>query len=316
MIASTEDGATNSKAQPATAMATDSFMAVSVCLQAKPRASFSFTGRCDGNACWQAEGSLPYHLRMSVTAERMISVIVPTLNEEENIEPLVRQIMLAAPDCVEIIIVDDGSTDGTRSRVRSLGSAFPVCLVERDEPTLGLSGAVLAGARTARGGLLVVMDADLSHPPQEIPKLTEPLLAGRADMVTGSRYVAGGTTPGWPLYRKVMSRVAAALAYPLTGVHDSMGGFFAIPRATLLELAPDAASGFKIAFEVIVRGRSGLRVLEVPIAFRDRKRGTSKMNLRVALVFSLRWSVAAVRILTRRRGPIREASATPVEGRS
>ena len=250
---------------------------------------------------------------MLARAEQTFAVIVPTLNEEENIEPLVRQIMQAAPDCAEIIIVDDGSTDGTRQRVHSLTSAYPVRLLERDQPTLGLSGAVLAGAQIARSEMLVVMDADLSHPPRDILKLTEPLLAGRADMVTGSRYVRGGTTPGWPLYRKVLSRVAAGLAYPLTGVHDSMCGFFAIPRATLLELAPDAASGFKIAFEVIVRGGAGLRVLEVPIAFRDRTHGTSKMSLRVATIFSLRWCVTALRILFNRRQPIRGAPARPAQ---
>jgi dolichol-phosphate mannosyltransferase len=119
-------------------------------------------------------------------------------------------------------------------------------------------------------------------------------------MVIGSRYVRGGTTPGWPLYRRVMSRAAAGMAYPLTGVHDSMGGFFAIRRATLLELAP-AATGFKIAFEAMVRGGRGLRVIEVPITFRDRTRGTSKMNLRVALLFSFRWFVAASRVLFRKR---------------
>ena len=231
---------------------------------------------------------------------RTFSVIVPTLNEKENVEPLVLQIMEAAPDCAEIIIVDDGSTDDTRVRVRDLASRFPVRLLTRDAPTLGLSGAVLAGARAARGELLVVMDADLSHPPADIPKLSQPLLAGHANMVMGSRYVAGGSTPGWPLYRRVMSRLAAVLAYPLTGVHDSMGGFFAIPRATLLRLAPDAASGFKIAFEVIVRGGRSLRVLEVPIAFCDRTRGTSKMNLRVALIFWFRWLAVAFRIVFRR----------------
>ncbi len=253
---------------------------------------------------------------MPATSERTVSIIVPTLNEEENIEALVRQIMQAAPDCAEIILVDDGSTDGTRARVRSLAATYPVRLLERDRPALGLSGAVLAGARVARGEMLVVMDADLSHPPRDILKLTEPLLAGRADMVTGSRYVRGGTTPGWPLYRKVMSRIAAALAYPLTGVHDSMSGFFAIPRATLLELAPDAAGGFKIAFEVIVRGGAGLRVLELPIAFRDRTRGTSKMSLHVALLFSLRWLVAVLRIFFTRDMPMREAPVTRTAGRN
>ncbi len=151
-----------------------------------------------------------------------VSVVVPTLNEAENVAPLVEQIRRVAPDCDEIIIVDDGSTDGTRERVRALVAANPVRLIERNEPTLGLSGAVLEGARAARGEVLVVMDADLSHPPEAIPNLLRPLLDGRADMVIGSRYVRGGTTPGWPVYRKAMSRIAAAMAYPLTGVHDSM----------------------------------------------------------------------------------------------
>ena len=228
-----------------------------------------------------------------------ISVVVPTLNEAENVTPLVEQIMRVAPVCGEVIIVDDGSTDGTRDRVAALRARYPVRLLERDEPTLGLSGAVIAGARSALGELLVVMDADLSHPPEEIPNLVRPLVDGRADMVIGSRYVRGGTTPGWPLYRKAMSRIAAAMAYPLTGVHDSMCGFFAIRRALLLELAP-AATGFKIAFETIARGGKRLRVLEVPIAFRDRARGTSKMSFGVALLFAFRWVAAVWRRSVRR----------------
>ncbi|MBA2432077.1 MAG: polyprenol monophosphomannose synthase [Chthoniobacterales bacterium] len=199
-----------------------------------------------------------------------------------------------------MLIVDDNSTDGTPERVQSLGKEFPVRLIERAEPTLGLSGAVIAGARAAVGEILVVMDADLSHPPREIPNLVAPILAGRADMVIGSRYVRGGTTPGWPLYRKAMSRLAAGTAYPLTGVHDSMCGFFAIRRERLLELAPHA-TGFKIAFEAIVRGGRHLRVLEVPIAFRDRARGASKMSFGVALRFGFRWLAAASRMVLRRR---------------
>ncbi len=245
-----------------------------------------------------------------------ISVVVPTLNEVENVELLVTQIMAAAPRCTEIIVVDDGSTDGTPERVRSLAPKFPVRLIQRKVPTLGLSGAVLAGARAARGEILVVMDADLSHPPDEIPKLIGPLLAGEADMVTGSRYVTGGTTPEWPISRKAMSRLAAAIAYPLTGVHDSMCGFFAIWRTRLLELAPDAAGGFKIAFEVIARGGRALRVRELPIAFRDRARGTSKMSLGVVLVFSFRWLVAAFGILFRRRLPVSQAAVASHELRS
>ena len=119
-------------------------------------------------------------------------------------------------------------------------------------------------------------------------------------MVVGSRYVKGGTTPGWPIYRRIMSRTAAAMAYPLTGVHDSMCGFFAIGRTRLLALTPKA-TGFKIAFEAIVHGGRDFRVREIPIAFRDRTRGTSKMSLGVALIFAMRWLAAAMRVLLRRR---------------
>jgi dolichol-phosphate mannosyltransferase len=244
----------------------------------------------------------------SHSAEGSVTIIVPTLNEAENVAPLVQQIIAAAPQCAEIIIVDDGSSDGTRARVEELAKIAPVRLLARDQPTLGLSGAVIAGARSATSDVLVIMDADLSHPPADISRLAEPVINGRADIVIGSRYVRGGTTPGWPIYRKLMSRVAAGLAYPLTGVHDSMCGFFAIRRTRLLELAP-LATGFKIAFEAIVHGGRDLRVLELPIAFRDRARGTSKMNLAVALVFSVRWFAAAGRVFTRKRAGVSDSTA-------
>jgi len=223
-----------------------------------------------------------------------VSIIVPTLNEVENVEPLTRQIMASGIEPLEIVFVDDGSTDGTREKIHALAAEFPVRLVLRENPTLGLSGAVVAGARAAAGDLLVVMDADLSHPPSRIPDLVRPVRAGACEMVIGSRYVRGGTTPGWPLWRKVMSRAASACAYPLTRVHDSMCGFFAIPRLVLLERAP-AATGFKIAFEIIVHSHQDLRVQEIPIAFRDRARGRSKMTFGVAAVFFFRWLAAVVR---------------------
>src|SRR5204863_2190444 len=109
-------------------------------------------------------------------------------------------------------------------------------------------------ARDSIAQIFVVLDADLSHPPEKIPALLQPILRNEADLVIGSRYIAGGATPGWPAWRRFLSRVASALAYPLTGVHDSMGGFFAIRRECLLRFANQAA-GFKIVFETIVRGR-------------------------------------------------------------
>jgi dolichol-phosphate mannosyltransferase len=233
----------------------------------------------------------------------MIAVVIPTLNERDNVEPLVIRITQCEPPPNEIIFVDDGSTDGTRDRVRALMTSHPVRLIERDGPELGLAGAVIAGARAAEADILVVMDADLSHPPEKISELVRPLNRDAADMVIGSRYVQGGSTPGWPFWRKIMSRVAAAAAFPITRVHDSMCGFFAIRRGLLLELAP-AATGFKIAFETIVGGGGKLRVLEVPIVFRDRARGTSKMSFGIALVFFFRWLAALSHIRSRRNSVV------------
>ena len=240
----------------------------------------------------------------------MISIVIPTLNEVENISPLLARMAQCRPVPDEIIFVDDGSTDGTRERIRSQAGPGLVELIQRDAPSLGLAGAVVAGARAATGDWLVVMDADLSHPPEKIAELLQPLFEGRADMVIGSRYVKGGSTPGWPLWRKIISRVAAALAYPLTGVHDSMCGFFAMPTRLLLEVAP-AAMGFKIAFEAIVQGGKNLRVIEVPIAFRDRARGTSKMSFGVALVFARRWVKAMLRRMFQSRSVDPSPTARP-----
>jgi dolichol-phosphate mannosyltransferase len=228
-----------------------------------------------------------------------VSIIVPTRNEAENIVPLVSQIVAASVPFHEIIFVDDHSADGTPDAIRSLAAIHPIRLIEQNSAAPGLTAAILAGAGAASGELLLVMDADLSHPPERINGLLIPLRAGTADMVIGSRYVSGGSTPGWPFWRRMLSRAGSALAYPLTGIHDSMCGFFAISRSRLLELAAPAF-GFKIAFEVIVRGRPTLRVVEIPIAFRDRTRGQSKMSFGIALQFFWRWILAVCRRRLRR----------------
>jgi dolichol-phosphate mannosyltransferase len=226
-----------------------------------------------------------------------ISIIIPTFDEAENIAPLVSQIVATGVPIQEILFVDGGSNDGTLDAIRSLRTHHPIRLIEQRDPP-GLAAAIMTGARAAEGEILVVMDADLSHPPERIKDLLEPILANAADMTIGSRYVPGGSTPGWPVWRRTMSRTASAFAKPLTGVRDSMCGFFAISRSRLLEIAPPT-SGFKIVFETIVRGGRGLRVREVPIAFRDRTRGMSKMSFGVALKFFVRWLVAIFRRVLR-----------------
>jgi dolichol-phosphate mannosyltransferase len=216
------------------------------------------------------------------------AIIIPTLNEVENIDGLVAKIAATSLQDSEIIFVDDGSIDGTRERIRALSQDRPIRLLERDGPERGLAGAIVAGATLARAELILVMDADLSHPPEDILSLLQPLLLGQADLVVGSRYIKGGATPGWPIWRRVMSRLASLAALPLTGIHDSMCGFFATHREYLLHFA-GRASGFKIVFEMLVRARGRLRVSEIPIVFRNRERGYSKMSLAEAVRFAFGW---------------------------
>src|SRR6266487_178319 len=234
----------------------------------------------------------------SSACAQSVSIVIPTLNEEENIAPLVSQITACAVPFREILFVDDHSTDATRAEIRSLEGSHPVRLIEQNAAHVGLAGAIMSGARAAEGEILLVMDADLSHPPDRIKDLLAPLFAGTADLVVGSRYVKGGSTPGWPIWRRMVSRAGAALAYPLTGLHDSMCGFFAIGRSRLLELAPET-SGFKIVFETIVRARGTLRVREIPIVFRERVHGKSKMSFDVALRFFFHWLRAMFQYLLR-----------------
>src|SRR4029450_11293684 len=225
---------------------------------------------------------------MTDSFSNSVSIIIPTLNEEENILPLVAGITACGVSFREILFVDDHSTDATCDKIRALSGAHPIRLIEQDGAGPGLATAIMLGAQAARGEILLVMDADLSHPPDRIKDLVAPLFAGTADLVVGSRYVKGGSTPGWPAWRRAGSGAGAGLAYPRTGLDDSMWVSFAIARSRLLDLAPQT-SGFKIVFETMLRARGTLRVREVPIVFRERARGKSKMSFDIALRFFFRW---------------------------
>jgi dolichol-phosphate mannosyltransferase len=145
------------------------------------------------------------------------------------------------------------------------------------------------------------MDADLSHPPERIGDLVGPLLDRSQDMVIGSRYASGGRTPGWPWWRRFMSRVACVLAWPLARLRDPLSGFFATDRMWLIQCKGDAA-GFKIALEVIVNAKRKFRVKEIPIVFRDRERGESKMRLNVLVTYLFRLLVLLARRMGTRLG--------------
>lgn len=211
-----------------------------------------------------------------------ISLIIPTLNEGPNLQPLVEQIDAAlAGRSYEILIVDDNSTDETPQACARLAEKYPLRLIVRTEPKNGLSGAVLHGMAQARGEIFVVMDADLQHPPQKLPELIAPVESGEAEFALGSRYMPGGSMgEKWGLWRKMNSRIATLLARPFSGrVTDPMSGYFALGRETFQRGRRLTPLGYKIALELMAKCRVK-SVREVPIHFAERARGESKLTFR------------------------------------
>ncbi|MEK7072986.1 MAG: polyprenol monophosphomannose synthase [Patescibacteria group bacterium] len=212
-----------------------------------------------------------------------VSLVVPTLNERGSIIPLfqglsdVAQAIRPRHD-LDVIVVDDGSSDGTVEQVRRMSVPFPVHVIVRSER--GLSTAVLEGFRQATGEVLGVMDADLSHPPAHLADLLVALET--VDVAIGSRSVPGGAVEEWPWYRKVASWCATLFVRPLgVRVRDPMSGFFVL-RREVMNGAPLSPIGYKILLEILVKGRID-SVREVPYVFRNREVGKSKMGTREGL---------------------------------
>jgi dolichol-phosphate mannosyltransferase len=218
-----------------------------------------------------------------------LSVVVPTYNERDHIEDLINGICdawdnspeAAATGRIEIIVVDDNSPDGTGPHVDAIAQRRPVRVVHRAGKQ-GLGTAVMAGFEVAQGRLIAVMDADLSHPPQLLPRLVSTLRDTHANFVVASRYVRGGSNDDW-LLRRLMSRAACTAARLLTPVRDAMSGFFVL-EADRAKSARTVARGFKILLELLVR-TSPTTVVELPYGFVGRTAGKSKMNLAEALGF-------------------------------
>ncbi len=236
------------------------------------------------------ETTSPYSSSSSV---RRVSVIVPTLNEVENIDRVLLAITVQERHdlAFEILVADGGSTDGTIDCVHRWQMHADVRLVQGDGKR-GLAGDVLDAAALATSDVIVVMDADLSHPADRLPALVEPVLDDMADMAIGSRYVPGGETPGWPMHRRLLSRLGGLMARPLTDVRDPMSGFFAVKRERLLAIDPQAV-GFKIGLEIIAAGGGTLRTTEIPISFIDRTLGHSKIGFSQLFAYLQRLVVLA-----------------------
>jgi len=218
-----------------------------------------------------------------INPKHTVSIIVPTYREVENIPGLINQIDLIRAGnnlSIELLMMDDNSMDGTVEYINSLNKPW-VRLVVRTKDK-GLSAAVVDGLRLAQNDILIVMDADLSHPPEKIPEMIRKIGEGY-DFVIGSRYVKGASTDiGWGFFRWLNSKVATMLARPFTSVKDPMSGFFSLPRAVFNNADTLNPIGYKIGLELIVKCHCK-NIWEVPIHFADRKFGKSKLSLKEQL---------------------------------
>ncbi len=215
-----------------------------------------------------------------------LSLVIPTYNEKENIQKLVRLIHeeFEKKDISgEIIVVDDNSPDKTGEILENLKKEIHELAVIHRKGKLGLSSAVLEGWKIAKGDVLGVMDADLSHPVEKIKELFWAIEGGEADFAIGSRYVKGGKIEGWNFKRKAMSKTATLLARVYTKVKDPMTGFFMIKKKCIKDVQLNP-KGFKILLEVIIKGNYK-NIKEVPITFTNRVEGKSKAGTKEIIYY-------------------------------
>jgi dolichol-phosphate mannosyltransferase len=230
-----------------------------------------------------------------------VTVCLPTYNERENLEPMVAALLERLGPDDRILVIDDSSPDGTGELADRLAAADPRVAVLHRPVKEGLGPAYLAGFRRAlaEGAELVLeMDCDFSHDPDDVPRLVA--AAAEADLVLGSRYVDGGRIENWGPVRRLVSRAGSLYAQVLLGapVRDLTGGFKCYRRAVLEAIDLDAVSARGYAFQIETTYRTlraGFRVLEVPITFVDRKVGTSKMSPTIAV--EAIWRVPYLRAL-------------------
>jgi dolichol-phosphate mannosyltransferase len=227
-------------------------------------------------------------------------VCLPTYNERENLERMVRALGEVLPEDARVLVIDDNSPDGTGEIADRLASELPRVEVLHRPRKEGLGRAYVDGFRhvLASGAELVLeMDCDFSHDPADVPRLIAAVEAG-ADLALGSRYVPGGGTDNWGLARRVISRGASVYTRTLLmPIHDATGGFKCFRRSVLeaIELETIDAAGYVFQIETTYRTlRKGFTVVEVPIRFVDRTAGQSKMSR--AIVLEAVWKVPRLRL--------------------
>jgi dolichol-phosphate mannosyltransferase len=243
-------------------------------------------------------------------------VILPTYNEADNLAALVAEILAALPEA-RVLVVDDSSPDGTGEIAAALAETDDAVEVLHRPRKSGLGRAYVSGFAHALGagaGAVIEMDADFSHDPADLPRLLDRLRDG-ADLVVGSRYVARGGIEDWPRLRRAISRAGCDYARRVLSapVRDLTGGFkaFRAPALEAIEYATVRSQGYAFQVELTYRALTrGLRVEELPIVFRERRHGDSKMSLRIAAEAA--WLVPALRFGRRRWEPSGEPARVPI----
>ncbi len=242
-----------------------------------------------------------------------VLVVVPTYNEADNLEPVLARVRGSVPEA-DVLVVDDGSPDGTGEIADRIAAADPGVHVMHRTEKAGLGAAYVAGFRWALAAgydAVVEMDADGSHSPEELPRLLAALR--EADLVIGSRWVPGGEVRNWPMPRLLLSRGASLytrvlLRYP---VRDATAGYRVYRRAVLEDLKLDEVASQGYCFQIDLgwkTWRAGWRVVEVPITFTEREVGQSKMSR--AIVTEALWRVAAWGLTSRSRSARARALAS------
>ena len=219
--------------------------------------------------------------------ESTLSIITPTYKEAINIPHLVAELSGAMDEAMvrwEMVVVDDDSRDGIREKCAALKQkGAPIRLIQRKNQR-GLATAVIEGVKHARGSIVVVMDADLSHRGKDAVKLYRAVEDG-AEFAVGSRYISGGSTDDrWTVYRFLNSKIASLMAKPLVSISDPMSGFFAMHSSLLHRGGSLSPVGYKIGLEILIRCVPRT-VVEIPIHFRTRVRGKSKLTLKQQLLY-------------------------------
>lgn len=235
-------------------------------------------------------------------------IVVPTYNEIDNLEPLLTAVLAATPDSVEVLVVDDGSPDGTGQLADAIAQQNKRVHVLHRARKMGLGTAYVngfkwgldRGAGNAAYDVFIEMDADFSHDPKYLTRMIE--LLGANDVVIGSRYVSGGGTVNWGLGRKVISRGGSLYSRMIlgAGIRDFTGGFNGWRRQVLEAVSLDTLRSDGYSFQIELKFRAyvrGFKIVEFPIIFEDRKVGKSKMNKKIVVealgrVWGFRWRAA------------------------